>query len=587
MVLSLTLYNINQRAVRKQVQHFTAKTTDYILRDLTFHLQANTQENKLAAAYFDAIQQMNEPKKRKEFTQQFFALHPDFLALGFYTAEGTPLTTFLSNEALENHEEPPLVLSSAITGEETPSRLMLQHHTQEYQIQSTLKAGDKRVVIYKKFPYMQTLQKDLEAAFGRGFVILNDSGELVSSPSWFGLEALPQYDKSLFLKLPKGRLQEFQSEQRFGRKSLEKTLDKVLIKMPDIGWGILIESPYRLQKQYIERARLQSVLLSVLCVVIIVVAGLMYTRTVHRNFRQLMKGIKALSEGRYSRKIRLIIKTLTPYEIIYLAAEFNRMAGKISGAWKSIQDLNQELLRKNEQLSELDQLKSNLIDTVSHELRTPLTNIKGYTSRLIRNHESLDKETQIKSLKIIKQQADRLSRLVEDLLTVPELERGEGLRVYLDRVSLTELLPRTVMFIQERASHPIVLGKLPDNLDVLADPDRLEQVLINLLDNANKYAIAESPISLEVSASQTSITLCISNQCEPLSQEELNQLFGKFKRLDERLTRTTHGTGLGLFITKGLVEAMGGTISLDGEHGFRVMISLPSWGAGNEPEDNV
>ena len=85
-----------------------------------------------------------------------------------------------------------------------------------------------------------------------------------------------------------------------------------------------------------------------------------------------------------------------------------------------------QIQQANEQLAKLDELKSNLIDTVSHELRTPLTNIKGYTSRLIRNDASLDPEIKLKSLRVIKQQADRLGRMVEDLLVIPDLERQGG-----------------------------------------------------------------------------------------------------------------------------------------------------------------
>jgi two-component system phosphate regulon sensor histidine kinase PhoR len=248
--------------------------------------------------------------------------------------------------------------------------------------------------------------------------------------------------------------------------------------------------------------------------------------------------------------------------------------------WKQLQ-------KANIQLSKLDELKSNLIDTVSHELRTPLTNIKGYTSRLIRYEDSLDSDTKIKSLKVIKQQADRLGRLVEDLLVIPEIEQKEGIRVFPDRVNLYELINRCVSFIGEKANREIVISDTSIDLDVLVDPDRMEQVVLNLLDNAIKYSYEGTAIEVAVhQCSEEQAQISIFNQCAPIAHEELSTLFSKFKRLDERLTRTTRGTGLGLFITKGLIEAMSGTIWLEGHDGFRVNVNIPLYEAHRHIEQD-
>jgi signal transduction histidine kinase len=318
---------------------------------------------------------------------------------------------------------------------------------------------------------------------------------------------------------------------------------------------MVIESPYGLQRQSILIARAQSVGLVFLCIVLIVVLGLLYSRGINRNFRQLIKGIQAIAQGHYSRKIRLITQSWTPYEIVYLTAEFNRMADQIAAA---------------------DDLKSTLIDTVSHELRTPLTSIKGYTSRLIRLEDTIDVATRLKSLKVIKQQTERLSRLVDDLLVIPDLEREGGLRVFPDRVNLTELLEHTVLLVQDKAEQRVHLDMSPNPLDILADPDRMEQVLLNLLDNAVKYAPPDALIQVSLKQNtQNSAQIILFNPCDPIVPDVMATLFGKFTRLDSRLTRTTRGSGLGLFITRSLLEAMGGTIQLDGREGFRVTVTIP------------
>ena len=130
-----------------------------------------------------------------------------------------------------------------------------------------------------------------------------------------------------------------------------------------------------------------------------------YTYYLYINMRQLFKGITALSKGNYKRKIRLLSNVLTPREIVFVAVEFNKMVDKINHSYK-------ELKVKNIELKRLDAFRSNLIDTVSHEFRTPLTSIQGYTSRLLRQDIKIDEEMKIKSIKIIKRQSERLSRMV-------------------------------------------------------------------------------------------------------------------------------------------------------------------------------
>lgn len=398
-------------------------------------------------------------------------------------------------------------------------------------------------------------------------------------------DALPADLLSKFKALPSGGRvdiagqKNLNAEDSFGT---EKN-HKVLTKLDNPDWGVLLESPYSLQKEFIQKAQLQSVLLIIACIILIVILGIWYTQNLYRNFRQLIKGIQALGEGNYARQIRLIKKTFTPQEFIYLTGEFNQMAARISKAWDEIRNLNVELEVANEKLSKVDEMKSNLIDTVSHELRTPLTSIKGYTSRIIRNYDDISKEQQISNLRVVKQQADRLSRLVEDLLVIPDIESEESLRLYPDSVNLSELLSHAVAMLQEKSAKNIELLTPEKPVFIFADPDRMEQVVLNLLDNAIKYSKEDSqePISIACTQDEKNAYLSIWNPSEVISQKTLDTLFEKFKRLDERLTRTTRGTGLGLFITRGLIEAMGGEIQLIYNNGFEARTSMPRFNEQN------
>lgn len=286
------------------------------------------------------------------------------------------------------------------------------------------------------------------------------------------------------------------------------------------------------------------------------------------NIRQLFKGIIAISKGNYERQIRLLTTAFTPHEIVFLAFEFNRMAGEIHKSYI-------QLKQNNVELKQLNEFRSNLIDTVSHELRTPLTSIQGYTSRLLRQDINIDEETKQKSLRIIKEQSERLKRLIEDLLTIPDIE-GMRLRTNVESVWLPEVMETALLLIKNKDNKEIIIN-MPENFpNVSGDKNRLEQVFVNLIENAVKYAYSESKIIVEGVVEDNIAKIFIKNDCDVIPPKKLQTLFEKFIRLDDNTTRTTRGTGLGLFIVKGLVEAMQGEIKLssDKKCGFCVEVCL-------------
>ncbi len=300
---------------------------------------------------------------------------------------------------------------------------------------------------------------------------------------------------------------------------------------------------------------------------IIFVVGL-YTYYLYINIRQLFKGIIAISKGNYERQIRLLTTAFTPHEIVFLAFEFNRMATEIHKSYI-------QLKKNNVELKQLNEFRSNLIDTVSHELRTPLTSIQGYTSRLMRQDIKIDEETRQKSLRIIKEQSERLKRLIEDLLTIPDIE-GMRLRTKSEDVYLPEVLEEAKLLIKNKEEKEIVFNISEDFPLVNADKDRLIQVCVNLLDNAAKYARPDTKIVVDTAVLDDKVKLFVKNDCDVIPPAKLKKLFEKFIRLDDNTTRTTRGTGLGLFIVKGLIEAMNGEIDIhsDKNCGFCVEVTL-------------
>ena len=309
-----------------------------------------------------------------------------------------------------------------------------------------------------------------------------------------------------------------------------------------------------------------SILLTILTVFLVV--GL-YTSYLYINIRQLFKAIIAISKGNYERRIRLLTNIFTPFEIVFLGNEFNRMVNQIHKSYI-------QLKKKNKELKQMNEFRSNMIDTVSHEFRTPLTSIQGYTSRLLRQDIKIDEETKVKSLKIIKRQSERLKRMIEDLLVIPDIE-GARLNVNLVNLPINSVIESSIMLVRNDANKEIINNVQDCEIEILADTDRIEQVFVNLIENAIKYSKDESPITLDYEIRDEKLVVSVQNAYEVIPREKLKTLFDKFTRVDDKTTRTTRGTGLGLFIVKGLVEAMGGEIRLysNEECGFCVKVFMP------------
>ncbi len=348
----------------------------------------------------------------------------------------------------------------------------------------------------------------------------------------------------------------------------EKNQPIVYLKAKNNDYIVIVRTTKKIAKQAIIDNRVKiilAVLFTILSTMIVIGFYMFY---LYINVRQLFKAIMALSKGNYEHQIRLLKTSFTPYELVFLANEFNAMASEIHKSYL-------ELKHKNKELKELNEFRSNLLDTVSHELRTPLTSIQGYTSRLMRQDIIIDEETKQKSLRIIKEQSERLKRLIDDLLTIPDIE-GMRLRTVNTSVQLEEVLNQSELLLRKHDGHEIVMNIDNDFPAIYADKGRLEQVFVNLFENAVKYAYPETTILVDAVREKGYATITVKNRCDKISHKKLSSLFEKFVRLDDHMTRTTRGTGLGLFIVKGLVEAMEGKIALSSndEFGFVVTITL-------------
>ncbi|AUG59083.1 two-component system histidine kinase PnpS [Acetivibrio saccincola] len=226
----------------------------------------------------------------------------------------------------------------------------------------------------------------------------------------------------------------------------------------------------------------------------------------------------------------------------------------------------------------LDEMRREFVANVSHELRTPLTSIKSYSETLLEGALE-DKETATKFLSVINSEADRMTRLVKDLLQLSRLDNNQ-MKWNITKFSLEKLVRDCIQKLEISANEKdqtIECYKIGDVEDVEADRDRIEQVLINILSNAMKYTPKGGKISIYVGKMYSSVYVKVKDSGIGIPKEDLPRIFERFYRTDKARSREMGGTGLGLAIAKEIIEAHNGEISVTSDigKGTEFTIKLP------------
>lgn len=265
--------------------------------------------------------------------------------------------------------------------------------------------------------------------------------------------------------------------------------------------------------------------------------------------------VQAALEGRGKREVEL--EVIINHQLRYLrllAFDVTDAHGAPLGRGQILGDITQ--------IKEVDRMKSSLISTVSHELRTPLAAIKGYASTLLADDVQWDLLTQREFLEIISNETDRLTRLVNDLLDMSRIEAG-NLIVSRTECQLEELVERAVKRTHPSPAQRLRLELPPDLPAIFVDPERIEAVLRNLLENSVKYAGDSSPITVSASVQSRRMIVRVKDEGPGIPAEYGKRIFESFYRVGEELTRPVPGAGLGLAICQGFISAHGGEIWLE------------------------
>jgi signal transduction histidine kinase len=237
----------------------------------------------------------------------------------------------------------------------------------------------------------------------------------------------------------------------------------------------------------------------------------------------------------------------------------------VDGVVYAFRDLTAERL--------FDEEKRDFVATISHELRTPMAGVYGAAQTLLRTDVELNTEQRTQLVQLIATQAERLTQIISDLLLATSLDHRQ-VQIAHERVNLPDLLRRTL----EVVARDDVQVSMPEPAHVLGDRDRIQQILVNLLDNAFKYG--EPPVTVEVTPTGDAIAIAVRDSGAGIAPEEQMRIFEKFYRSDPELVRAPSGTGLGLYIARELATRMDGSLDVDSApgRGATFVLTLPRVG---------
>ncbi len=239
---------------------------------------------------------------------------------------------------------------------------------------------------------------------------------------------------------------------------------------------------------------------------------------------------------------------------------------KVAERTQALQSANLDLASTIEKLKEAADAKTAFVSMVSHELRTPLTVIEGFTETLIDKIERLQKEDIVRYLGIIHTDTLRLTRLIQNMLDLSAVQ-AKGITIHPAPVrlkALAESITQGLEMIKTGMRFEVVF---PNEIEIISDKDCVQQILVNLLSNAVKYSPSPGTIRIKGTDQGSTVQVSVIDHGPGIRDTEQAKIFQAFYRSSDAVNRKTPGTGLGLTITRAIVEALGGSIGVESKLG--------------------
>ncbi len=300
----------------------------------------------------------------------------------------------------------------------------------------------------------------------------------------------------------------------------------------------------------------------------LLVAAVLASR-ITRPIQELTRGALLIGEGNFERRLEVGGDD----EIRILADTLNHMAARLRENIEKLEDSNRRLAGLNEELKELDRMKSDLLANVSHELRTPLTAIKGYTDYILEGKLGPIGDKQEKGLTVIQRNLERLSRSINALLDFSTMDVGR-LSLNLQPFALVLLVEQIHQTLRSELDRKQLrfLSELPAGLPaVIADRDKLAQVLENLVINAIKFTPSGGLIRVAAARDDArgrgAVEVSVSDSGIGIPEDQIGKIFNRFHQVDGSTTRRFGGVGLGLAIVRSILDAHGASIRVESRPG--------------------
>lgn len=282
--------------------------------------------------------------------------------------------------------------------------------------------------------------------------------------------------------------------------------------------------------------------------------------------KNLIHGIRSFSKGDLKARMNIISND----EMGEAASSFNNMASELEMLYNKLNSTVDQLTKANYKLERTNRLRANIVTIVSHELKTPLTSIKGFAHTLMREDAKFDEAVKRKYLSIINSETDRLSKLINDMMDMTRIEMG--------RMELKKELVSVSRIIRDAAAmlniSNIELDVKEYLSDIWLDKNKIQEVILNIIDNAVKYSPKDEKIRIKAYEEKDFIKVTVDDEGHGIQENEREKVFDAFYREPSGLSYNSKGLGLGLYICKGIIEAHKGRIWIEEKQGKGTSIAF-------------